>query len=508
MTNERSIERSMRPTARSQRYRAAFVLAVVTAAVWTPSLRGGFVWDDQHDIVRSDRLHHLSAVVDVFRHHAMWSADQPETEIATYRPLALATIAVDWQLWHLRPAGYHVTNVLLHVLATLALFLALLRLIGYRRLPAGEDPAIDERAATVLALLFALHPANAEAVAWINGRSEMLALGLGALALWAAASERWPALAAALLLAMLSKETGALFAPVAVAVAWRAGGRRKAPVIAAALAVAAYTALRATALGRVALPSHAGATLHALLPVWARATVAALWPARLAPVELSTWLAALSPAARHAWTAGGLALVAALGLLVLRRRWLAAIGLGWWLAAVAPTAAVAALDYPWPGLARWLYVGLPGLALALYCAIAQLRPPRLALVAGVTALAALFVVGAERGIAVWSRDDLLYSTMVAESPDDAWAWRALGTTRLGAGRYGEAADAFHRAVATDRTAEVHAAYALEAYAWTFLGRCHDAIAQFRAHPITPALKSDDFEAAAANCVERTPPKGR
>jgi hypothetical protein len=505
MTNERSIERSTRPAARSPRSRAALLLAVVTAAVWTPSLRGGFVWDDQHDIVRSDRLHHWSAVVDVFRHHAMWSADQPETEIATYRPLALATIAIDWQLWHLRPAGYHVSNVLLHVLATLALFLALLRLV-------------DERVAAILALLFALHPANAEAVAWINGRSEMLALGLGALALWAAATERWRALAAALLLAMLSKETGALFAPVAVAVAWRAGGRRRAPVVAALLAVAAYTALRATALGRVALPAHAGSTLHALLPVWARATVAALWPTRLAPVELSTWLAALSPAARHAWTAGGAMLVAVFALLLARRRWLAAIGLGWWLAAVAPTAAVAALDYPWPGLARWLYVGLPGLALALYCAIAQLRPPRLVLVAGVTALAALFVVGAERGIAVWCRDDVLYSTMVAESPDDAWAWRALGTTRLGAGRYAEAADAFHRAVVADRTAEVHAAYALEAYAWTFLGRCHDAIAQFRAHPITPALKSDDFEAAAANCVERPPapaqparsdrPKGR
>lgn len=495
MTNERSIERSKRPAARSQCSRAALLLAVVTAAVWTPSLRGGFVWDDQHDIVRSDKLHRLAAVVDVFRHHAMWSADQPETEIATYRPLALATLAIDWQLWHLRPAGYHLANVLMHVLATLALLFALLRLV-------------DERAAAILALLFALHPADAEAVAWINGRSEMLALGFGALALWAAATERWLALAALLLLAMLSKETGALFAPVAIAVAWRAGARRRAPVVAAALAVAVYVALRTSALGRVALPAHAGSTLHALLPVWARATVAALGPTRLSPVELSTWLAALSPSARHAWAAGGLLLVAALALLLVRRRWLAAIGLGWWLGAVAPTAAVAALDYPWPGLARWLYVGLPGLALALYCAVAQFRLPRPALAVAVAGLAGLFVVGAERHIAVWRSDGALYSTMVAESPDDAWAWRALGTTRLAAGRYAEAADAFHRAVAADRTAEVHAAYALEAYAWTFLGRCHEAVAQFRAHPPTPALDRDDFEAAAAACVERIGPQRR
>ncbi|HEX9101321.1 MAG TPA: hypothetical protein VF997_03920, partial [Polyangia bacterium] len=61
-------------------------------------MRNGFVWDDQYDILRSDRLHHARAIVDVFAHHAMWSADQPETAISTYRPLALATLAVDWQL--------------------------------------------------------------------------------------------------------------------------------------------------------------------------------------------------------------------------------------------------------------------------------------------------------------------------------------------------------------------------------------------------------------------------
>src|SRR5439155_1833361 len=165
------------------------VVALVVAAAWVPSLRNGFVWDDQYDILRSDRLHHARAIGDVFVHHAMWSADQPETAIATYRPLALATLAVDYQVWKLRPAGYHATNVLLHVLATLAVLLALATLVG------------DWGWAAALALLFALHPANAEAVAWINGRSEMLALGCGALAVWAAATRRAFVLGLMLLLA-------------------------------------------------------------------------------------------------------------------------------------------------------------------------------------------------------------------------------------------------------------------------------------------------------------------
>jgi protein O-mannosyl-transferase len=484
----------MRPGAPSRRCKYALAVAAITAAVWAPSVRGGFVWDDQHDLIRSERLHRLGAVVEVFRHHAMWSAEQPETAIATYRPLALATLAVDYQLWRLRPAGYHATNVALHVLATLAVLLALAQLLG------------DVRAGAALALLFAVHPANAEAVAWINGRSEMLALGFGALALWAAATGRFVVTAVALWLAMLGKETGALFAPLAIAVAIlneQTSCRRRrtavAVVAAAVVAVGAYAVMRVAALGGSGLPAHDGAA-RALGPVLARATFAALVPLRRAPVELSTWLAALSPAARAGWLAAGLALLALLALLLARRHWLAAIGLAWWLLAIAPTAPIAALDYPWPGLARWLYVGLPGLLVALYSAARRLAPrPRAALA---VAAAAFLVVAAQRAILVWRSDDALYATMVAESPDDAWAWRALGTARLAAARWSDAADCFHRAATCDRTEEVHAAYALEAYAWTFLGRCDEAVAQFNAHPATPALKSEDFEAAAAACRAR------
>ncbi|MCU1279944.1 MAG: hypothetical protein JWM53_3490, partial [bacterium] len=189
----------------------------------------------------------------------------------------------------------------------------------------------------------------------------------------------------------------------------------------------------------------------------------------------------------------------ALGLAA-RGRWLAAVALGWWLIALAPTAAIAALDYPWPGLGRWLYVGLPGLLLLAH--LATRRLPARARVALAAVAGALFLVAAQRAIRTWHDDAALYEAMVAETPDDAWAWRALGTVRLAAGRYADAADCFHRAVTFDHTAEIHAAYALEAYAWAYLGRCDEAEAQFHAHPLTPALKAEEFDAAAAACHAR------
>jgi hypothetical protein len=56
---------------------------------------------------------------------------------------------------------------------------------------------------------------------------------------------------------------------------------------------------------------------------------------------------------------------------------------------------------------------------------------------------------------------------------------------------------------TDRTEEVHAAYGLEAYAWARLGRCDEAEKQFRAHPPTPALRTEDFDAVLNACRDKS-----
>jgi hypothetical protein len=508
----------------------ALLLALAVAAAWAPALRGDFVWDDQHDIVHSDRLHHARAMLDVFRHHAMWSADQPETAVATYRPLALASLALDYQLWALHPAGYHATSILLHVLATLALFLAFRRLLfapADAASPAErqdghvaptdapspverQDGRASDLPAAALALLFAFHPANAEAVAWINGRSEVLALAFGALSLWAAAARRPLGLALFLLLAMLSKETGALFVPLAIAVAWLEpngdGGERLRPswppIIAACAALAAYVGLRAGALGHSALPSGAlGDAARALPALWLRATQAAVVPLDRAPVTLSSWLHALGTGERIVYAVASAAILAILAALVVRRHLVAALGLAWWLGALVPTTAVVILDYPWPGLARWLYIGLPGLILCIYCAAAQRLRPRGRLIL-FSIVAALWLVAAERAIPTWRSDTQLYATMVEESPDDAWAWRALGINQLGLRHYAEAAPLFHKAAEVDHTDEVHAAYALEAFTWTYLDRCDEAVAQFRAHPPTPAVETDLFAEGAAACYSR------
>jgi protein O-mannosyl-transferase len=489
----------------SRRALAAGLFALVVI-VWLPSLAGGFVWDDQHDLILSDKLHSLRAVADVFRHHAMWASNNTSS-IATYRPLALATLAIDWALYGAHPLGFHATSILLHALATLALFSLLVLLVD------------DDRVAFVVALIFAIHPADAEAIAWINGRSEPLALAFGCLALRAARLRRFPSLALFLLLAMLAKETGAVFAPLALALAWLTvdgdgtdggnGRERLRPSWPAALAVlvavAGYLALRMQALGASlpsalgpSLPSHLGSSLrHFPSLVW-RATAAALVPTERAPVSLHAWLATTTHAGRVAHLAFTLALAGTVAALVARRRLTIAWALAWWLLALVPVAPILALDHPWPGLARWLYVGLPGLLLAI--ALGPFSRVRPSLARPLVALVAVMLVWRAQ-VAIWSwHDDLrLYALMCDDNQNDAWSFRARGITLLNLARYDEALFMFQRAEAIDDTQEVHAAYNLEALTLTYVGRCSEARVIWKAHPPTPAVSPASFEEHAAAC---------
>lgn len=89
-----------------------------------------------------------------------------------YFPLQDLVSATDYALWGENPAGWHLTNLILFAAATLAVFHFALRLA--RRLPVGlEDRAL--RLATLTALVWALHPLRAQAVAWATQRNTLLA---------------------------------------------------------------------------------------------------------------------------------------------------------------------------------------------------------------------------------------------------------------------------------------------------------------------------------------------
>jgi len=88
--------------------------------------------------------------------------------LSFYRPIAELSLALDCLLWRGNPFGYHLTNLLAHLAATLLLFLLTKRLLcEYSR----KDASL---VALIASALFAASPLHGEAVVWIMGRIDVI----------------------------------------------------------------------------------------------------------------------------------------------------------------------------------------------------------------------------------------------------------------------------------------------------------------------------------------------
>ncbi len=158
----------------------AGIVFTVAVAVFAPALDGPWLFDDHPLIVENPFVHDLSHWTRWFT-HSFWStswADAPAVDTRNFwRPLVLASYALDWALGSGSPVVFHATNLLCHGTASALAFLALRRWIG------ATWPAL------FAALLWAIHPTKSESVAWIAGRPDLL-LGLGVLLALAGVSAR------------------------------------------------------------------------------------------------------------------------------------------------------------------------------------------------------------------------------------------------------------------------------------------------------------------------------
>lgn len=154
----------MRVESRKDRIVAGLVVVLAAVACYANSVGGDFVWADHTLIGEGKGL--LTSLDDVGRAFTdpLWSfAGGPSDRGGYYRPVVALSYTFDHLLFRSNPAGYHVTNLLLHAATTLLLFLLFAALFPGKRTP------------FLAALLFAVHPIHAEAVSWISGRTGLLA---------------------------------------------------------------------------------------------------------------------------------------------------------------------------------------------------------------------------------------------------------------------------------------------------------------------------------------------
>jgi hypothetical protein len=204
----------MRATALSLRGPAGIVL-LAAFAVHAPTVAFGVTGLDDRDLIVGDRafLADPANLLRVFGRSYLHVVDPSHVY---WRPLVTASYILDAQWSGERPWGYHATNVVLFAVAS-ALVLALLRRFRFGR-----------RVALAGALVFAVHPALASAVAWIPGRNDTL-LAVMALASWVLLlKKRWLGHLFFLALALMTKET-AVALPLVWSVTLFAGRGRRDP---------------------------------------------------------------------------------------------------------------------------------------------------------------------------------------------------------------------------------------------------------------------------------------
>ncbi|MCM8794222.1 MAG: tetratricopeptide repeat protein [Candidatus Omnitrophica bacterium] len=138
----------------------AVLLAAVLGA-YHNSVGGVLFWDDNETIVNNVYVQNPKYIEEVFRtsYHSGSGNLSPN-----YRPLTTLTFMVDYQLWKLKPFGYHLTNLLIHAMCVLLLFSLFKRITG------------DSRVACLAGLLFGVHPINSEAVNYVSNRTDLLML--------------------------------------------------------------------------------------------------------------------------------------------------------------------------------------------------------------------------------------------------------------------------------------------------------------------------------------------
>ena len=145
--------------------RALFIhialIIILGFAIYGNSLNGRFIRDDHELIENNAYLKSWSNIPKIFVENIGTGAG---IKSRSYRPIQMLTYMIDHSLYRLNVIGYHLTNILLHILVALSIYWFVAVLCG------------DKLLSFFTSILFIAHPIHVEVVAHISGRADSLAV--------------------------------------------------------------------------------------------------------------------------------------------------------------------------------------------------------------------------------------------------------------------------------------------------------------------------------------------
>ena len=156
---------------KKRRWTLGIIIGALGFFLYTNTLSNGYVLDDfsaikENNIVRQG----IHAIPEIFK--TSYRQGYLSIKDGLYRPLSLATFAIEWNYFPDNPSISHFVNIILYALTGFLLFLTLCKLFCHRSVFFGVEQG--EAAAFIVSLLFVAHPLHVEVVANIKSRDEML----------------------------------------------------------------------------------------------------------------------------------------------------------------------------------------------------------------------------------------------------------------------------------------------------------------------------------------------
>jgi protein O-mannosyl-transferase len=151
-----------------------FFLGAIGFIIRLPAIQGGLIWDDiiltrDNPFIKSPLL-----ALETFRHYLFL-----DSLSGHYRPVQNLSYMFDYFFWNTDPAGFHLSNILLHVAAGLLLYRLLRHLFGKGAgLWNSDDPGMARAgalAAFLISGIWMVHPVHSAAIDYISGRADSLA---------------------------------------------------------------------------------------------------------------------------------------------------------------------------------------------------------------------------------------------------------------------------------------------------------------------------------------------
>ena len=145
---------------KSARIKAAMIALLVLASALPllPAMNAPFFYDDYNTIVMNPLIKSMD-ISGIFKNPGTFSANK----VPMLRPLVTASQALDWSVFGKSTAGWHITDLVVHLLCVVLVFMLIDALSGNIAL------------AFLTALFFGIHPSRPEPVIYLSSRSEVLA---------------------------------------------------------------------------------------------------------------------------------------------------------------------------------------------------------------------------------------------------------------------------------------------------------------------------------------------